>query len=333
MLKRCSKKDGSDRIRNELLRILKDTGSLFVSGESVSRDLGVSRAALWKHVEALRRDGYLVESFPRKGYRLKSVPDLIIPEEVYIRLSPGLSDVVKILPHRSLVSTNDTACSLASDGAEEWTVVTSETQGGGRGRRGRTWVSPCGGLYFSVVLRPEMRLDDIPAMTLVAASSVARALETVSGCKVMIKWPNDIFMNGKKVSGILAETRAEPDRTDFVVLGIGVNVNTSSEELPESATSVKNETGTALDRSSLLAAILNEIGSSYRLFLSEGFQPFRSEARERSCVIGRKVSVETSRDRKEGEAVDIDERGALIVRERSGGLCKAFSGDVVVFSF
>ncbi len=325
------KKSRGAEIKNDILRTLREDSPDFSSGEKMSGVFGLSRAGLWKHIESLRKEGYVIESFPRKGYRLKKVPDKLTGEVISSGLKTGLFGRSEIYCFDSVASTNEVAYSFASEGAKEGTIVAAETQTKGRGRMGRVWISPSGGgLYFSIILRPEIRIDETPAVTLVAAASIAGTIREVSGLDARVKWPNDIFIGRRKVCGILAETRAHPDRTDFLVLGIGINVNTSAGKLPGEATSIKGETGKNMDRVSFLRSVLENLERSYLLFVENGFSVFRDELRDMSNVIGKVVSIETNRSVVNGKAVDIDERGALMVRDAEGNVHSIFSGDVVL---
>ncbi|MFA6635781.1 MAG: biotin--[acetyl-CoA-carboxylase] ligase [Candidatus Omnitrophota bacterium] len=317
-------------IKKDILRLLKQDFPDFISGEKMSGKFGISRAGLWKHIEALRKEGYVVESFPRKGYRLESSPERLTDIDIQGTIKTRVIGRGEIHCFDVTESTNALACSLASEGAPEGTVVTAESQTKGRGRLGRPWESPPGGLYFSVILRPEMRIEEISAMTLVAASAIVNAISEISSAKTGIKWPNDIFIGDKKVCGILAETMGQMDRTDFLVIGVGINVNTEREKLPEEATSMKAETGETVNRIEFLCLILENLERYYDIFRSKGFSVFREEVKRMSNALGNEVSVETNRNTVFGIAVDIDGMGALIVRDHEGKTHSIHSGDVIL---
>jgi BirA family transcriptional regulator, biotin operon repressor / biotin---[acetyl-CoA-carboxylase] ligase len=320
----------SASIRKDILRLLKQDVPHFISGEKMSGKFGISRAGLWKHIEALRKEGYIVESFPRKGYRLMSGPERLTDIDIQDRIKTRFIGRGEIHCFDNVGSTNALACSLASEGASEGTVVAAESQTKGRGRLGRPWESPLGGLYFSVILRPEMRIEEISAMTLVSASAIVCAISEISSANPGIKWPNDIFIGDKKVCGILAETMGQPDRTDFLVIGAGINVNTAREKLPEEATSMKAETGKTTDRAELLCLILENLERYYDIFKSKGFAAFREEVKGMSNVLGKEVRIETNRNTVSGMAIDIDVSGALIVRDHDGKMNSIHSGDVIL---
>jgi BirA family transcriptional regulator, biotin operon repressor / biotin---[acetyl-CoA-carboxylase] ligase len=316
-------------VKNAVLKILKNNSHGFTSGEHMSGLFGLTRAALWKHIERLRGEGFVIESSPRKGYRLKDGPDRITDEDIREGLPTNIIGAGEIHCYTSVTSTNEVACTFAENGAPEGGLVISETQTRGRGRMGRSWVSPPGvGLYFSIILRPEMKIDEIPSMTLVASGAIVEALRSTAGVHPSVKWPNDVFIGGKKVCGVLTETRGHSDRTDFIVLGIGINVNTEAGKLPEQATSIKAETGRDTDRVLLLRSVLQRIESSYDIFRKEGFEVFRRGLKDMSNMLGKTISTENNRKAVFGKAVDIDERGALVVKDASGKMHRIFSGDV-----
>jgi len=308
----------------------KNTGS-FVSGEEMSVSLGFSRACAWKYIKKLREEGYVIEAAPRRGYRLCSVPDKLHGYDIACGLGTRTIGKGPCYYHESIGSTNDRAYELAEAGAPEGTLVIAETQTRGKGRMGRKWVSPKkGGIYMSVVLRPDIEMDVIPTITLIAAASIVRSIKETCKLEAGIKWPNDILVNGKKVCGILTEMKAQPDRIDFVVLGIGMNVNTSAGKLPADGTSLKAESFIHLDRVRFARRMLEEFEDDYLRFKSGGFSSLRGECKVLSLVLGKRVKIEQHHRLVEGTALDIDEKGALIVRGDDGAVHRIFSGDVVL---
>jgi len=238
----------ADRPESEelVLAFLAEAVDEFVSGEAISDKLGLTRAAVWKHVDALRSQGYRIDAVPARGYRLVGIPDRLTPLE--LRPLLNTHDVGREVHwFEEIASTNDRAKELADDDAEHGEVVVAETQTAGRGRRGRAWASPARrNLYFSVVLRPDLPPVRAPELTLVASLAICDALRQ-AGVDAGIKWPNDLLASGKKIAGILTELAAEPDRVDWVVLGVGVNVNSRREDFPDelrdTATSILLERG------------------------------------------------------------------------------------------
>src|SRR5208283_5115974 len=232
---------------------LRTAGDGAVSGAELSREFGVSRAAIWARVEDLRSLGYDIEASPHHGYRLLSAPDVLHADDLLSRL--GKTKVIgrDIRVFQETTSTNDVIERLARDGVKEGVVVFAETQTRGRGRLGRKWMSPPRrGLWFSVLLRPDLRPQEATRLTVASATALRRAIESQTGLKPEIKWPNDILVYGKKVAGILTELSAELDRIKYVILGIGVDVNLDAREFPAEfrklATSLKAELDRPISR-------------------------------------------------------------------------------------
>jgi BirA family biotin operon repressor/biotin-[acetyl-CoA-carboxylase] ligase len=316
-----------------VLAFLAEAADEVVSGEAISDKLGLSRAAVWKHVESLRQQGYRIDAVASRGYRLVEVPDRLRALE--LRPLLNTHDLGQVLHcYEELGSTNDRAKQLAEEGAEHGEVVVAERQTAGRGRRGRTWLSSARrNVTFSVVLRPEALPPARAAeLTLVAAVAVCDALRQ-AGVDAGIKWPNDVLVGGRKIAGILTEMEAEPDRVHWVVLGVGVNVNARLEDFPPElrgeATSVLLARGQPAPRSLFLAACLTGLEDWYDRHAEGGFEPIRAAWRARSVTLGREVSVRTDGGDLVGRAEDIDETGALLVRTERG-LERILSGDVAL---
>lgn len=322
----------ADRPESEelVLAFLAEAVDEFVSGEAISDKLGLTRAAVWKHVEALRGQGYRIEAVPARGYRLAGVPDRLTPLE--LRPLLNTHDVGRVVHwFEEIGSTNDRAKELADEGAEHGEVVVAEAQTAGRGRRGRAWASPARrNLYFSVVLRPDLPPARAPELTLVGSVALCDALRQ-AGVDAGIKWPNDLLVAGKKIAGILTELAAEPDKVDWVVLGAGVNVNARLEDFPEEvrgeATSLLLERGQAAPRVLFAAACFTALETWLDRHDEEGFAVIREGWRARSVTLGREVAVKVDGRELTGVAEDIDEAGALLVRT-AAGLERVLSGDV-----
>ncbi len=313
-----------------VLAFLAEAGDEFVSGEAISDKLGLTRAAVWKHVEALRSQGYRIQALPARGYRLTEVPDRLTALE--LRPLLNTHDVGQVLHwYPEIGSTSDRAKELAEAGAEHGEVVVAESQTAGRGRRGRTWASPgWKNLYFSVVLRPDLPPSRAPELTLVASIAVCDALAQ-AGVRSGIKWPNDVLAGGRKIAGILTELAAEPDRVHWVVLGVGVNVNAQAEDFPEElrgeATSVLIERGQPAPRALFAAACLTALETWIDRHAEKGFGDIREAWRDRNVTLGREVVVAAEGREIAGLAEDVDDAGALLVRTPSG-LERILSGDV-----
>jgi BirA family biotin operon repressor/biotin-[acetyl-CoA-carboxylase] ligase len=317
-------------MKETILHSLRQGGR--ISGEELGQNLRISRTAVWKYITALRREGYHIDSSPGKGYSLVSAPDSLLPEEIKAGLRTSLLGR-RIAYHRELTSTQDAARSLAAQVADEGTIVIAETQVAGRGRIGRAWASPPGGIYLSIILRPDIEPSEALGFPLIAGVAVAQAIEQLTGLKPQLKWPNDIIVAGRKAGGILTEMSAEMDRINYIILGIGVNVNTERAHFPEEiegiATSLRTECGKEVSRVQLVQGILAELESLYQVFQVSGFEPIRERWKARSCTIGARVSIRGAREQVEGEAIDIDEDGALILRKAGGALERVVAGDVI----
>ena len=314
-----------------VLAFLAEAGDEFVSGEAISDKLGLSRAAVWKHVNALRSQGYRIEAVPARGYRLLEIPDRL--GELEVRPLLNTHDVGQALHwYEEVGSTNDVAKELADEGALHGEVVIAERQSAGRGRRGRSWSSPPRkNLYLSVVLRPDLPPARAPEVTLLAAVAVCQAVRRAGVASAAIKWPNDVLASGRKLAGVLTEMAAEVERVQWLVVGIGVNVNAAAgdfpDELRELATSVLIERGDPVPRALFAAALLTALEEWLDRHAAEGFAPVRAAWREMSDTLGREVRVRVGSADLVGLAEDVDETGALLVRTASG-LERVVAGDV-----
>jgi BirA family biotin operon repressor/biotin-[acetyl-CoA-carboxylase] ligase len=300
----------------------------YASGEEIAQRLKISRQALWKHIQALKEAGYEITAVPHLGYQLTASPDRLFPSEISTHLITRILGK-KIYYFECLSSTMDLAAELALKNAPEGTVVIAESQSRGRGRLGREWFSPRHkGIYFSVILRPKVAPLQAPVFTLLSAVSVCEAVKRASGLDAQIKWPNDLLLENKKIGGILTELNAEMDEVRFVVIGIGINVNNEAKSLLPHATSLKEEAGLALSRVSLLQEILRALEENYLVFQKRLAGPVLEKWRLHNQTLGRRVKVSAHRHHIEGEALDIDSDGSLLVRSDSGLVEKVACGDV-----
>ncbi len=307
-------------VREELLKQLAQAEGGFVSGAALAERLGVSRNAVWKAVKALTADGYDIVS-SASGYRLSESTNKLSAEMIAPHLrTEDLGRVLTVLDE--VDSTNNAAKKLASAGAVHGTTVTAERQTGGKGRLGRTFVSPPGtGVYMSVIVRPDFGLDVASMITSAAAVAAARAVEKLSGADVQIKWVNDLYMNGRKICGILTEASLgmEMSSLDYAVIGIGVNVRSVraefDSELQSVATSVEDETGLKLDRSALCAEILNELEVWLGRVTDRGFLP---EYRRRELLTGHEITASVGGQTMSGLATGVDDNANLIVQLPDG---------------
>ncbi|MDD5135740.1 MAG: biotin--[acetyl-CoA-carboxylase] ligase [Candidatus Omnitrophica bacterium] len=307
----------------------------YTSSEELCRIACVSRAAIWKHIEGLREEGYSIEASPHLGYRLLNIPDRLIPSEIKWKLKTRLFGK-EIISYKSVDSTNDIAYGLAEKGLKEGSVILAEEQERGKGRHGRSWISPPkSGIYLSAILRPQIAPSEISKVTLLAAVAAAKAIRDVTGLQAMIKWPNDILVNHKKVCGILIEMKAEQDTAVFVVIGIGVNVNTPVKQLPKGASSLREELKNGareecISRIELARKLIERLEEDYFLLKKDGFKPIMDEWKHMTDMLGSRVKVVLQNRTFEGLAHNIDPDGALVVRRDAGTLEKILSGDIVM---
>ncbi|MCF6095953.1 biotin--[acetyl-CoA-carboxylase] ligase [Thermovorax subterraneus] len=319
-----------DGYLNELLLLLLSKKGSYVSGEEISEKFGVSRTAIWKQVNHLRKLGYEIDSVPRVGYCLKKSPDLLLPEEI-IQNSCLEFLARKIYYYPSIGSTNDEAKKLAQNGAPHGTLVIAEEQTGGKGRLGRRWVSPPReGIWLSIILRPSMEPYEAPRITITCAVAAAKAIRKVTGIDCRIKWPNDLLVEGKKVAGILTEMSADMDSINFVVVGIGINVNNADfpDEIKETATSLKLAYGKNVDRLKILTEFLLQFEELYRVLEERNFEKILEEWRKLSCNLGRRVRIIGKNFELEGIALDVDSDGALLIKTDGGKVERVLSADV-----
>jgi BirA family biotin operon repressor/biotin-[acetyl-CoA-carboxylase] ligase len=318
--------------KDDILQLLRSSSSGFVSGARLAATMGVSRTAVWKHIRALEQDGYEIAAVPSKGYRLTSSPDLIIRGELLRGLRTHIiGKSVRYFPDTP--STNAVAMELAQRGEADGMVVLAEAQTAGRGRLGRTWVSPRGNLYLSVLLRPPVPVGKAPLLTLVGAVAVASAIRQHLELPAGIKWPNDILLAGRKVAGLLTELSAEQDRIRHVVLGIGVNVNMALRDLPPEvrrrSTTLAEEAGAHVDRTALLRLMLEVLDRWYGRFL-EGEDAVLAAWKELNVTLGKRVTVSGAGADFTGIARGVDQEGRLLVRLSDGTLRQVAAGDVTI---
>ena len=322
-------------MRMTIVEMLKNAGENFVSGESIAGELKISRTAVWKHIQKLRDCGYEIISRERCGYKLKDAPDLLLPSEIQIGLDTKIIGK-KMIYHPSIDSTNRAAKALAYHGAAEGTIVVAEEQESGKGRLERTFYSPRGkGIWFSVILRPNLLPKAAPQFTLMAAVAVAEAMNRFD-LKPEIKWPNDILFDGRKIVGILTEMTCELGRINYVVVGTGINVNISRDEFPENlrpiAASLSEMKGEDLSRVDFFRAVLEEFDRLYIEVLETGFDKIIERWRKYNVTLGKNIRVISTVGDSEsftGKAVDLNSDGALIV-ETSQGRRTVYAGDVSI---
>lgn len=322
-------------MRDEILEELQKNKGHYISGEEISTRLNVSRTAIWKYMNQLKDMGYIIESQTKKGYRLLESPDNLLPLELKQLLNTSVIGR-NIQYFDQIDSTNLHAKRAAEEGFEDGTVILADEQLRGKGRLGRTWASPKGkGIWMTIMLKPKINTTEAAKITLLAACSVCKAIEDICGVSPKIKWPNDLILNGKKVCGILTEMGAELDEINYLIVGIGINVNLNQEEFPEElqtiATSIKAAKGSIVSRKDLAAAIINYFECYYNAFTASGsLKDFIQEYREKSAVLGKTIRVISSGTELQGNAVDISDEGQLLVQLENGIIKEIISGEVSI---
>ncbi len=320
-------------MKSRIIEALKTHSDTFLSGEELSQKLGVSRTAVWKVIKQLKEEGYQIESVSRKGYRLIQEGDSLNAEALGVELK-GSSIIKSIEHHDSIDSTNTLAKQKASDGAEEGTLIIADEQIKGRGRLGRLWTSPKGtGIWMSLILRPDIEPVHAAKMTQIAAAAMTEAVVRTTGLDAGIKWPNDIIVNKKKICGILTEMSAELNTVNYVVVGIGVNVNVESfpEEIQDTATSLMIESGQIVRRQDVVVEFIKQFERLYNAYINEGNLDVTLEyCRNNSVTIGQKVRVIHKNETLYGEALDLNSDGELIVKFDNGEIKPVFYGEVSV---
>jgi len=315
-------------MKTELLEML--LSGQYISGQEISDKLGISRTAVWKHINSLREDGYSIDSQYGKGYRLLHMNKYITPEKIKLGLKCKLF-ARNITHFHEVESTNEEAKRIAEKGYPEGNLVIAEKQTAGKGRMGRHWKSSSDGLWTSIILKPSIPLRDAPKLALLTAAALRTTLSEDFGIEANIKWPNDLLVDNKKICGILTEMKGEMDRIDYIINGVGINVNQNPEdfsgELANTATSLKIIKGREIDRLLLLQRYLETLEEFYLDFLENGFERARQVCIKNSHTVGNIVTIYSGDKEYTGKAVDIGNDGALIV-EIDGQEIPFYGGEV-----
>ncbi|ADL11668.1 biotin--[acetyl-CoA-carboxylase] ligase [Acetohalobium arabaticum] len=319
--------------KQRVLRILHKNRDQYISGQELSDRLEVSRTAVWKYIQSLREQGYVIDSSSRLGYCLVKAPDILSPEEIKKDLKTDLLGC-EVIYQEEVKSTNSLAKSEARQEAEEGTVIVAKEQVGGKGRLGREYFCPPGGIWFSVILRPNMKPDSASQFSFVAVVALAKTIDELTDSVPEIKWPNDVLINGKKVSGILTEMSAEIDQIDYLVLGIGVNLNIAVDEFPSDlknkATSIQEESGQQIPKLNFFLSLLEQLEEEYFKLQTEGFEKIIEGWKEYNITLGNEVTVTSNNEVLTGQAVDVDNKGRLLVELPNGTMKKVVAGDVTL---
>ena len=319
-------------MKGEILKLLKETDG-YVSGQELCRRFGVSRTAVWKVINQLKEEGYEIEAVRNRGYALKGAGDVLSEAELLSCLKTEWAGG-RIVYFDATDSTNAQAKRLAEAHAPHGTLVVSDRQDGGKGRRGRSWASPSGvGIWMSLILRPEIAPSSASMLTLAAALAVREGIQEETGLSPLIKWPNDLVLNGKKICGILTEMSTELMEIQYVITGIGINVNQREfpPEIRDTATSLSLEAGRSFRRSSLIAAILKAFEKDYTAFLKTGDLSLLLEEYN-ACLVnrGKEVCILDPSGEYRAVAEGIDESGSLLVTLPDGTRREIISGEVSV---
>ncbi|EUJ38031.1 biotin--[acetyl-CoA-carboxylase] ligase [Brochothrix campestris] len=319
-------------IRKALLELFSATETAFVSGQTIADHLNCSRTAVWKHMNALKEEGFLVEAVRNKGYRLEQNTDQISENELYL----GLKTTVigqKIVYHPETSSTQLIAQQLLHQGTPEGTLVVTNFQTAGRGRLSRVWLSqPGDNIAMSLILKPQLSMQQFPQLTFLASVSIVAAIKEVVGIDAQIKWPNDIFIDGKKVCGVLTELVSDPEEVKAVIIGMGINVNQAdfAPEIKTIATSLRLASGETLQRSALIQAILTKFEAFYQQYLTEGFAPIKRNWEEHALQFNKHIKARSLKGVLEGEFKGITDDGVLVLQDANDELHYVYSADIEV---
>lgn len=318
-------------MREKVIKAILDSGENFISGEQLSKELGISRTAVWKHINALREEGYNIESANKKGYRLAEKPDDILSSENITHNLTTECIGKKVIHLDTVGSTNDYAKEIANK-VNGGTLVISEEQTKGKGRLGRSWKSvPGEGIWMSLIIKPKIEPYKAPFLTLVAGASIVVALRKL-GVDASIKWPNDIIVNNKKICGILTELSAEMERVNYVVVGPGINVKTLEfpDEIKDKATSLYKE-GYKIPRVDIVRQFCIEFEKLYKAYILDGDRKSTIDiCRKYSPIINKEIYIIKNNKKELVKCIDINEDGNLIIKEQNGQVKEIMSGEISI---
>lgn len=322
-------------MKDEILKRFLFANGEPLSGQNLADQLGISRTAIWKHLQTLQEEGYTFDTIKKKGYILTAKPDKVDPARITSLLSTErFGQSIQYM--EECTSTQTIAHELARQGADDGTIVISELQTAGKGRMARPWESTQGkGIWMTVIIKPDVLPHQAPQFTLVTAVAIVNAMKSLyTNFTPYIKWPNDILINGRKCTGILTEMMAEMDRVQALLIGIGINVNQQLHDFPEElqsiATSVSIEEQQPIDRAQLVAAILNNLERYSDQYVQEGFAPIKALWEEASGTIGKQIKATTLREVIEGKAIGITDAGVLEIELANGEIKSVYSADIVI---
>ncbi len=317
-------------VKEHILKLLENNRGKYYSGQDIAEEINVSRAAVWKAVKQLQADGYRIDAVSNKGYCMSDDNDIISADSIKKYLTVPINNIEV---YKTVTSTNDLAKQYALDLKPEGTVIVAREQTAGRGRKGRSFYSPSStGVYISVLLRPELTAEKTLYITTAAAVAVAKAIEKISGKEAKIKWVNDIFVDGKKVCGILTEGAIdfETGKMQYAVLGIGVNIKKPENDFPSEIQNIAGSVFDTTDKevsSIIVAEILNNFMNYYKNLASK---PFYEEYKKRMFLIGKHLTVYSGKDSYPAVAIDLDKELSLIVKDENGNIKKLNTGEVSI---
>lgn len=320
--------------KSELLKRLFAAQGEPVSGQDIADEFGLSRTAIWKYIKELEEQGYEIGSQRKKGYYLIEAPDLVNQGNITEYLTTERYG--RTIKYFDTVPTTQTiAHEEAQNGADDGTLIIAEEQTAGKGRLARPWTSQANrGIWMSLIIRPDLAPQHAPQLTLVAAVAIVRAIEEVAEIQPIIKWPNDILINGKKVTGILTELQADPDRVKAVILGMGINANQKQTDFPEElqtiATSLRMEKGEKIDRAQLVASILRYLEQYTDLYVEKGFAPIKILWESYAAITGKRITATMVRETVEGIALGISHDGMLELQLDDGTVRGIYSADIEI---
>ncbi|SDJ67808.1 biotin--[acetyl-CoA-carboxylase] ligase [Sediminibacillus albus] len=319
--------------RNQLIELLENNQQEYISGQQLCERLNISRTAVWKHMKELEKDGYRIVAVPKRGYRIIEFPDKLSKNTLQWGLQTSWLGR-NIVHYPEISSTQKIGHQLALEGAAEGTVIIADQQTEGKGRMGRKWHSAKNeGIWMSIILRPQIIPQLAPQITLMTAVILAKAIETVTEVSPAIKWPNDIFINNRKTAGILTEMQAEQDEIQYIVLGIGINVNQSRDNLPEDiqkiATSIKQESGKQWRLVPLIQEIFIQFEQKYETFLQKGFTDIKEEWEMYGYKIGEQVRISSNKLTYPAKLIGLETDGALKVQKQDGSTESIYSAEIL----
>ncbi|WP_188453883.1 biotin--[acetyl-CoA-carboxylase] ligase [Virgibacillus oceani] len=318
--------------RNKLIKILEKTRNEYVSGQFLSEELNISRAAIWKHMKELEKDGYEIEGKSKKGYRILKSPEKLSENTVQWGLNTKWLGK-KVIHKPTTASTQHIAHQLAQESAPHGTIIIADEQTAGKGRMNRKWHSTAGkGIWMSILLRPEILPYLAPQLTLLTATVLADVLSKDTTIEPKIKWPNDILINSKKTAGILTEMQAEQDQIQYVVIGIGINVNQTTSDIPENinskATSLQIETNNAFDITNLIQHILQTFENAYDAYIKNGFPNVKDKWESYGFRIGETIQIKTIKKNWHATFLGIAEDGALLTKAEDEEIKRLYSAEI-----